>query len=189
MITVDSSDDKMTLTPGRVRELGLADLDVDIDAWIAQPRHTWRTLLPFVYDDGGRRDAGFPALDMAPESPHGDCATRALAIATGTPYAEMYARVDAVGAQLEPEWHGPDGGIPMLLQREYMAALLPGWVCRYAPQRARLTSRFVPDAPACIAVFRSPKMKHWAAVVDGRLRDIHEGGLIYQVHSFWIPGS
>lgn len=40
--------------------------------------------MKFIYDDGGRSAAGF-------RGEANDCVTRAIAIATGTPYAEVYA--------------------------------------------------------------------------------------------------
>jgi hypothetical protein len=43
----------------------------------------------FVMNDGGRRAAGF-------RGDAGDCATRAIAIATGLPYREVYALVNAL---------------------------------------------------------------------------------------------
>ena len=39
----------------------------------------------FIRDDGGRAAAGFPG-------PVGDCVVRAVAIASGRPYAEVHAR-------------------------------------------------------------------------------------------------
>lgn len=42
-----------------------------------------RQAMGFVYDDGGRGAAGFKGAA-------GDCVTRALAIATGKPYLEVY---------------------------------------------------------------------------------------------------
>lgn len=41
------------------------------------------TPLPVIIDDGGRADAGFRGQT-------GDCVTRAVAIATGMPYREVY---------------------------------------------------------------------------------------------------
>jgi ketosteroid isomerase-like protein len=41
-------------------------------------------MTPFVYNDGGRRAAGF-------KGDTGDCVTRAVTIASGKPYAEVYA--------------------------------------------------------------------------------------------------
>lgn len=43
--------------------------------------------LPWVYDDGGREAAGFKGST-------GDCVTRAIAIATGFPYREVYDRLN-----------------------------------------------------------------------------------------------
>jgi len=40
-------------------------------------------VIEFVYDDGGRADAGF-------RGSAGDCVTRAIAIASGRPYGEVY---------------------------------------------------------------------------------------------------
>jgi hypothetical protein len=48
--------------------------------------------LPFVYDDGGRAAAGFSGTAN-------DCVTRAIAIVTGKPYAEVYAKIDELGSQ------------------------------------------------------------------------------------------
>lgn len=45
--------------------------------------------MKFTYNDGGRRAAGFTGDT-------GDCATRACAIATGTPYQEVYDRINAL---------------------------------------------------------------------------------------------
>lgn len=49
--------------------------------------------MQFVYDDGGRQDAGF-------RGKAGDCVTRAVAIASGLPYIEVYKEFAAqTGAQ------------------------------------------------------------------------------------------
>lgn len=40
-----------------------------------------------VYDDGGRKEAGFVADNV------GDCVARAIAIASGRPYIEVYERL------------------------------------------------------------------------------------------------
>jgi hypothetical protein len=46
---------------------------------------------PFVYDDGGRAAAGFKGTT-------GDCVCRAIAIATGKPYREVYEALNGAGA-------------------------------------------------------------------------------------------
>lgn len=45
----------------------------------------------FIYNDGGRVAAGFKGMA-------GDCVARAVAIASGKPYAEVYARLALVNA-------------------------------------------------------------------------------------------
>jgi hypothetical protein len=60
-----------------------AHADVVVSLEPVEPR-TPATPTPWEYDDGGRFDAGFTGT--AP----GDCATRAIAIATGIPYREVY---------------------------------------------------------------------------------------------------
>ena len=44
-------------------------------------------MVAYKYDDGGREGAGWKGKDV------GDCATRAIAIATGLPYQEVYDRL------------------------------------------------------------------------------------------------
>lgn len=46
--------------------------------------------MKFVYDDGGRKEAGYKGLAS-------DCACRAIAIATGKPYKEIYSLINDYG--------------------------------------------------------------------------------------------
>jgi hypothetical protein len=48
--------------------------------------------LPFVRSDGGRAKAG--------RGKSGDCVTRAIAVATGRPYAEVYAELAEINASM-----------------------------------------------------------------------------------------
>ena len=49
--------------------------------------------MPFVKDDGGRSAAGY-------KGQAGDCVCRAVAIASGLPYAEVYATLaEGMGSQ------------------------------------------------------------------------------------------
>ena len=48
--------------------------------------------MEFVFDDGGRKDAGFKGTTS-------DCVCRAIAIATEKPYAEIYALINEFGAR------------------------------------------------------------------------------------------
>lgn len=47
------------------------------------------TKIAFCYNDGGRKAAGYKGKT-------GDCATRAIAIATGLPYQEIYDKINVI---------------------------------------------------------------------------------------------
>ena len=53
--------------------------------------------MEFIYDDGGRAAAGFKGKT-------GDCVTRAIAIATGRPYREVYDRLNEIAQEHERLW-------------------------------------------------------------------------------------
>ena len=75
----------------------------------------------YQYDDGGRSEAGY-------KGETGDCVTRALAIATGKPYQEVYSTINALAVS---ERHGKRGissartGVYKNTTRKYLVAL--GW--------------------------------------------------------------
>lgn len=48
--------------------------------------------MEFIYNDGGRKSAGF-------RGDAGDCVTRAIAIATQIPYREVYAMINSMGKE------------------------------------------------------------------------------------------
>lgn len=51
--------------------------------------------MKWTYDDGGRADTGFRGST-------GDCVTRAIAIATGTPYREVYDAINLLAKRERP---------------------------------------------------------------------------------------
>jgi len=53
-------------------------------------------MIPFVKTDGGRREAGFTNEKTA-----GDCVARAVAIASGRPYIEVYAELAEINARMK----------------------------------------------------------------------------------------
>jgi hypothetical protein len=52
-------------------------------------------MIPFVETDGGRREAGFTNTKIA-----GDCVTRAVTIASGRPYIEVYAELAEINQRM-----------------------------------------------------------------------------------------
>lgn len=78
--------------------------------------------MKFVYDDGGRAAAGFKGVAA------GDCVCRAIAIATGDPYQEVYEDLIAWGKRERTtgKHSHPRTGIFPKTTRRYLAAR--GWV-------------------------------------------------------------
>lgn len=81
----------------------------------------------FVVDDGGRSIAGYRGRTR-------DCVTRAIAITTGRPYAEVYAEINALAKQNERpgflKRSNARTGVHMDKRwfRDYMAGLGFRWV-------------------------------------------------------------
>ena len=57
-------------------------------------------MIRFIYDDGGRAKAGFTNKKTA-----GDCVARAVAIASGRPYIEVYAELAEINARMKLTKH------------------------------------------------------------------------------------
>jgi hypothetical protein len=78
----------------------------------------------FVADDGGRAAAGFHGAT-------GDCTTRAIAIATGVPYQEVYDALNALGKRERRGKKRPSRartGVSKQIIRRYMAGIGWDWV-------------------------------------------------------------
>lgn len=129
--------------------------------------------MPFVFDDGGRVDAGF-------KGHAGDCVCRAVTIASGRPYGEVYARLAAgMGSQRRSK-HAPKktasarSGVSVQRKwfKEYMAELGFVWVPTMkigTGCRVHLVAGELPEGRLVVAVSR-----HYTAVVDGVIRDTHD---------------
>lgn len=133
--------------------------------------------MPFVADDGGRKDAGR-------RGETGDCVTRAIAIATERPYAEVY---ELINHQAKGE-HGRRGKMGFLAatgrgssartgvyKDTYKSLLtLMGWT--FTPTmgigtgcRVHLRTGELPSGRLIVSV-----SKHLVAVIDGVIHDTHD---------------
>jgi hypothetical protein len=125
----------------------------------------------WVYDDGGRAAAGY-------KGQAGDCVTRAIAIATGRPYQEVYdgLREEIAGTRLRRKskrrGNTPRDGVPKLIIRRHMEKL--GW--EWTPTMAigqgckvHLRKDELPPGRLVVTVSR-----HLCAVIDGVVRDTHD---------------
>jgi hypothetical protein len=126
--------------------------------------------MKFIYDDGGRALAGR-------KGDAGDCVTRAIAIATGKSYGEVY---DAINTLAKRERKGTKkrgvssarGGVYKATQHRYMAAL--GWT--WTPTMrigsgctVHLREGELPSGRLVVSVSR-----HAVAVIDGVIHDTHD---------------
>lgn len=122
--------------------------------------------MEFQYNDGGRRDAGFRGTA-------GDCSVRAIAIATGKPYKEVY---DALYLLIRSSRQtkrirgkSPRTGTPTVLLHRYMTSI--GW--KWTPCmkigsgcQTHLSKHELPSGRIVCRVSR-----HLCAVIDGVIHD------------------
>lgn len=131
--------------------------------------------LSFERDDGGREAAGF-------KGKAGDCVCRAIAIASGRPYGEVYQRLaDGTGSQRVSKHHRKRGvtkytataraGIFTRRKwfRDYMAELGFEWVSVMGIGTGCTTHLADDELPAGRLVVAVSK--HYTAVIDWVIRD------------------
>lgn len=121
-----------------------------------------------VFDDGGRADAGFRGRA-------GDCVARAVAIASGRPYAEVYAAL-ARGMGLQRKSKGATARNGVSVRRKWFKDYMIGLGFRWVPTmkigegcNTHLLKNELPDGRLVVAVSR-----HYTAVIDGVIRDTHD---------------
>lgn len=130
------------------------------------------TALPYTYDDGGREAAGF-------RGKAGDCVARAVAIASGRPYREVYDRLAEGNASQRRSRHDTGArtrtarsGISTRRKwfRDYMAELGFEWTPTMSIGKGcavHLRAGELPTTGRHIVMVS----KHAVALVDGVLRD------------------
>lgn len=124
----------------------------------------------FIHNDGGRSESGY-------RGPAGDCATRAIAIATGIPYQEVYDKINVLGSgeRTGSRKRGRSNartGVYAKCVRRFMEDI--GW--RWIPTmqigsgcKVHLRSDELPPGRIVTAL-----SKHYAAVIDGVLHDTYD---------------
>lgn len=134
------------------------------------PNRSGRTdeaVIGFVQDDGGREAAGFRGAT-------GDCGTRAIAIATGRPYREIYDLVNEYAYRERRRTKKPSRartGLHSDTARKIMADL--GW--EWIPTMfvgygctVHLTEEELPLGRLVVLLSR-----HYCAVIDGVVHDTY----------------
>lgn len=152
------------------------------------------TALPFIYDDGGRKAAGF-------KGETGDCVCRAIAIATGIPYQHVYDGLHARNKTYAASHRGrvakriargggrrgttPPNGIFREISRPYLKEL--GWVWHPTMQigsGCQVHSRAdeLPSGRLIVSLSR-----HLVAAIDGVIHDTYDcsRGGARCVYGYW----
>lgn len=124
--------------------------------------------MQFIYSDGGRKLAGFSGKA-------GDCVTRAVAIASGAPYSEVYrALAGGMGDQRKSKGRTARNGVSTGRKwfKDYMASLGFTWTpTMHVGQgcKVHLRDGELPMGRLVVAVSR-----HYCAVIDGVIFDTYD---------------
>lgn len=144
----------------------------------------------WVYDDGGRAVAGF-------RGKADDCVTRAIAIATGKPYREVYDAFNELGrAERQRTSKGKPRskssartGVYKQTTRRYLESL--GWTWHPTMAigqgcRVHLRADELPAGRLVVSCSR-----HTVAVIDGVIHDNHDStrGGSRRVYGYWKAAS
>ncbi len=126
--------------------------------------------MEFIYDDGGRKEAGYKGTT-------GDCAVRSIAIATGLPYKDVYVTLNTMGlserlGKRKKSKSNSRTGVYKNTFKKFMLSI--GWT--WTPTmfigqgcKVHVKADELPNGKIIVAL-----SKHFAAVVDGVLHDIYD---------------
>jgi hypothetical protein len=120
----------------------------------------------FIYNDGGRAAAGFKGIA-------GDCVVRAIAIASGKPYLEVYNTL-FLAAKAQKRKRGnasPRSGVRRKVYEPYLLSLGFIWTPTMkigSGCKVHLLKEELPSGTLIVAV-----SKHLTTVIDGVIHDTH----------------
>ena len=143
--------------------------------------------LPWTYDDGGRRAAGFTGTT-------GDCVTRAIAIATQHPYRDIYDLINDVAARERPRAGKQRSRARTGVHRPTVRRIMDDLGWQWTPTMqigagctVHLRRGELPQTQRLIASVS----RHVVAVVDGVCRDTHDPSRdgTRCVYGYWSPPS
>ncbi len=135
----------------------------------------------FIFNDGGRESAGYIGKT-------GDCVTRAISIATGKPYQEVYDKIKELNEEFADTHYSrvakkiqkgkgkrgttPRNGVFKDVYRPYLESL--GW--KWTPTmligqgcKVHLKAEELPKGTIIVKV-----SKHLTTVIDGVINDTHD---------------
>lgn len=144
--------------------------------------------MKWVYNDGGRAAAGYTGST-------GDCVTRAITIASGQPYQNVYDAVNAAGKQeRRSKRRRGKGSARTGIHIPTIRRVLAGWGWTWIPTMrigsgctVHLRADELPTGRLIVSVSR-----HLVAVIDGVIHDTHDPsrGGTRCVYGYWTaPGK
>lgn len=139
--------------------------------------------MKFIFNDGGRAAAGFKGKT-------GDCAARAIAIATGKPYQEVYDKINAIGdtertGRRKRGTSNARTGVYKGAVHKFMAAI--GWKWTPTMQIGSGCKVHVRDGELPAGKLVLNLSRHYAAVLDGVLHDTYDSSRdgMRCVYGYW----
>jgi hypothetical protein len=138
--------------------------------------------LPFEFDDGGRKAAGFVGNA-------GDCVTRSICIAGNLPYVEVYSHLSALCCnERQSKKRSARNGVHVKRQwfKDYMSKLGWKWISTMGIGtgcHVHLRKYELPMGKLILSV-----SKHMTAVIDGVIHDTHDPSRngMRCVYGYWI---
>jgi hypothetical protein len=121
----------------------------------------------FTYDDGGRSEAGYKGST-------GDCATRAIAIASGKPYQEVYASLNRLAKHEHTTARRSSArtGVKRPVYETYLLSLGFTWVPTMRVGQGCTVHLHPSELPKGRLVVSLSK--HLTAVIDGVVHDTYD---------------
>lgn len=138
----------------------------------------------FTYNDGGRKEAGFKGLA-------GDCAVRAISIATEKPYIEVYKKINLMGKaeRISKRKTGKSTareGVYMETMKKYFETIGWKWIPTMFIGSGCKVHAIKNELPSGRLVLRLSR--HFVACLDGVLNDTFDpsrGGKRC-VYGYWV---
>lgn len=119
----------------------------------------------YIETDGGRADAGYKGTC-------GDCVTRAITLATGNPYQEVYDALFELGKELGVKKPSPRDSVERKVYDKYMRDIGWEWIATMhigSGCTVHLRKDELPSGPLVVRL-----SGHLCCVKDGTVYDTHD---------------
>jgi hypothetical protein len=141
----------------------------------------------WIYDDGGRADAGYRGKT-------GDCGVRAIAIATGLPYQEVYWAINEFAkkerlTRRHPKRSNSRTGIHPKTMHRFFESIGWQWTPTMTIGSGTTVHLTAGELPAGRLVVRCSK--HYTAMIDGLIHDTYDPSRdgTRAVYGYWSKGA